>query len=131
MNGEIIAGHTRWKAAQKLGLTRVPVRYLDLDPTQAKLLALADNKTTELAGWDDDLLRAVLGDLQAQDVDLLEGTGFSAKELERLTESAPGGDDPTIEPQWVVFVRCKSELEQTSLLERLLADGYDVKAQVA
>jgi len=44
-DGELIAGHTRLKAALKLGLPKVPVRYLDLDPTDAHLLALADNKT--------------------------------------------------------------------------------------
>lgn len=43
-DGMIIAGHTRVKAAQKLGLDRVPVRYLDLDPTEAQLLAIANNR---------------------------------------------------------------------------------------
>ena len=48
-NGEIIAGHTRWKAAKELGLDRVPVRYLDLDPADAHLLAIADNRVAEEA----------------------------------------------------------------------------------
>ena len=39
-NGEIIAGHTRLKAALELRLPRVPVRYMDLDPAEAHLLAL-------------------------------------------------------------------------------------------
>lgn len=49
----IIAGHTRWKAAQSLGLDRVPVRLLDLDPAEAHLLALADNRLNEpiFYGW--------------------------------------------------------------------------------
>ena len=42
-DGMIIAGHTRFKAAKKLGLEKIPVRYLDLDPADAKLLAIADN----------------------------------------------------------------------------------------
>lgn len=42
-NGEIIAGHTRYAAAQKLKLEQVPVRWLDLDPADAHALALADN----------------------------------------------------------------------------------------
>ena len=41
---EVIAGHTRLKAAKSLNLDRVPVRVMDLDPADAKLLALADNK---------------------------------------------------------------------------------------
>lgn len=51
-DGEIIAGHTRYEAAKKLGLDRVPVRYLDLDPADAHLLALADNRLGEFAAWD-------------------------------------------------------------------------------
>lgn len=53
----IIAGHTRLKASQKLGLKEVPVIVAeDLTPDQANALRLADNKTTELAKWDKKLL---------------------------------------------------------------------------
>lgn len=49
----IIAGHTRLKAALKLGLTMVPVIVAsDLNPDQANALRLADNKTAEIAKWD-------------------------------------------------------------------------------
>jgi DNA modification methylase len=86
-DGVLIAGHTRLKAATKLGLDKVPVRYLDLDPAEAHLLALADNKTAELAEWDEEVLGAVLADLKEQSVDLLEGTGFTDREVEQLIES--------------------------------------------
>ena len=49
---EVIAGHTRLAAAVALGLTKVPVRFLDLDPADAHLLALADNKLNEHASWE-------------------------------------------------------------------------------
>ena len=45
----VIAGHTRLKAAKSLGLSKVPVRFMDLDPVDAKLLMLADNKIGERA----------------------------------------------------------------------------------
>ena len=45
----VIAGHTRLKAAQKLGIDKVPVRFMDLDPAQARALALADNRLGEIA----------------------------------------------------------------------------------
>ena len=49
----IVAGHTRLKAAKKLGLDTVPCIVADdLTPEQIKALRLADNKTGELAGWD-------------------------------------------------------------------------------
>lgn len=49
----IIVGHTRWEAAQRLGLESVPVLVAeDLTEQQAKAYRLADNKTNELSGWD-------------------------------------------------------------------------------
>ncbi len=79
---EVVAGHTRLKAAHKLGLDRVPVRVLDLDPADARLLALADNRLGEIADWSDDL-----GDLMQRldDEGLdLEGLGWSDEELAAL-----------------------------------------------
>jgi site-specific DNA-methyltransferase (adenine-specific) len=83
MDGEVIAGHTRLKAALKLGLDRVPVRYMDLDPADAKLLALADNRVGEIADWDDDRLSDILNELKADGVDL-EGLGWSEDELAEI-----------------------------------------------
>ncbi|WP_394845168.1 ParB N-terminal domain-containing protein [Pendulispora brunnea] len=89
-NGEIIAGHTRWKAAKDLGLERVPVRFLELDPADAHLLAVADNRIGEEAEWDEDMLTAVLADLKAQGAALTD-TGFDEKELEQLLADVGGG----------------------------------------
>lgn len=83
MDGEVIAGHTRLKAAQALGLDRVPVRYMDLDPADAKLLALADNRVGEIADWDDDRLSDILNELHAEGVDI-DGIGWSAEELAEI-----------------------------------------------
>ena len=52
-DGVIIVGHTRYKAAQMLGLKTVPVLVADdLSEDKVKAYRLADNKTSELAGWD-------------------------------------------------------------------------------
>lgn len=52
-DGVIIAGHTRYKAAKKLGLEKVPVITADdLTEEQVKAYRLADNKTAEIADWD-------------------------------------------------------------------------------
>jgi len=110
-NGEVIAGHTRLLAAIKLGLERVPVRYLDLDPADAHLLALADNKTAELAQWDDEVLAAVLADLAEQKLDLTEGTGFTDAEIERLIEGA-SEDAQTVEDDGVELDAAEELLEK-------------------
>ena len=63
-NGVIIAGHTRVKAAELLGLETVPCIIADdLTEEQVKAFRLADNKTAELAEWDFDLLDIELGDI--------------------------------------------------------------------
>lgn len=70
-NGEIIAGHTRLKAAKKLGIKTVPCIVADdLTPEQIKAYRLADNKTAELAEWDMELLPLELDDLQEFDMTL-------------------------------------------------------------
>src|SRR4029450_992856 len=89
--GMIAAGHTRWKAAKKLGLTQVPVHVAkDLTPEQAKAYRLADNKTNELAEWDKALLPLELADLQALNFDL-GLLGFSKDELAELLDPGVAG----------------------------------------
>jgi len=85
-DGTIIAGHGRLQAAQVLGLYTVPViRLSHLSETQARLLTLADNKIAENGSWDEEMLKAELGDLEDTNnwTDLMK-TGFSERELEDL-----------------------------------------------
>lgn len=99
--GVIIAGHTRWKAAKKLGLTKVPVHVAtDLTPEQAKAYRIADNKTGELAEWNFDLLPIELKDLQQADYDL-GVLGFDDEELAKLLNGdvAEGLTDPDAIPE--------------------------------
>ena len=69
--GVIIVGHTRWKAAKKLGLTEVPVHVAtDLTPEQIRAYRIADNKTAELAEWNYELLPIELSQLGDAGFDL-------------------------------------------------------------
>lgn len=82
--GVIIAGHTRYAAAKHLGLAKVPVVVADkLSPEQVKAYRLADNKTSELSSWVDDLLRAELQDLRELGIDM-DTTGFDHSEIAAL-----------------------------------------------
>ena len=93
-NNEVIAGHTRLKAAIKLGLDKVPVRFMDLDPADARMLALADNRVAELADWDDDALATILRELDADGLDL-DGLGWSDDALADLLAPDPPEPDGT------------------------------------
>ena len=96
-SGEIIAGHGRVLAARKLGLDAVPVIVLEhLTPAQRRAYRIADNRLTELGGWDEALLAGELQDLAAADFDL-SLVGFEDGELDRLLALADG-DGPASEP---------------------------------
>jgi ParB-like chromosome segregation protein Spo0J len=95
----IIAGHGRLLAAQKLGLKDVPcVQVTGWSDAQKKAYVIADNKLALNAGWDDDMLRLELEDLQDMDFDV-ELLGFDADEMDALLYSGVDFDAGTLEDQ--------------------------------
>ena len=82
----IIAGHGRLMAARKLGYDKVPVIQLkDMTESQKKAYVIADNQLAMNAGWDIDLLKIEVADLQEDGFDL-ELLGFDNKMLDSLLE---------------------------------------------
>jgi len=97
--GVIVVGHTRYKAALKLGLKKVPVHVAtDLTPEQIKAYRIADNKSAELSDWDYDLLPIELAGLQEMNYDL-GLLGFDQDELAKLLD--PGVKDGLCDPDEV------------------------------
>jgi len=99
----IICGHSRWKAAKKLGLTEVPVHIAtDLSPEKVKAYRIADNQTGNLAEWDYELLPQELLELQGMDFDL-SLLGFDESELDKILHGddvvAAGETDPDEVPE--------------------------------
>lgn len=87
----ILCGHGRVMAAQKLGMETVPTVCLShLTPTQKKAYILADNKLALNAGWDEDVLKIELEELELEDFDL-ELTGFDEDEIEKLLRDPEDG----------------------------------------
>jgi len=83
-NNEIVAGHTRLKAAIKLGLTEVPIIWADdLTESQVKAYRIMDNKSMEYAEWDFELLKTELIELRDLNFDL-DLTGLHEVELDKL-----------------------------------------------
>lgn len=88
-DNEIVAGHTRLKAAQKLGLDEVPCIVADdLTSEQIKAFRLVDNKTAELAEWDIDLLAGELADLDLSDFNLDWGIDQDEIDAEERADAA-------------------------------------------
>lgn len=88
----VICGHTRLKAAKKLGLTTVPVHVADLPPEKVKALRIADNQAATLAEWDNLLLGIEISQLQEMDYDLSH-LGFDEDKLNELIAEAKANDN--------------------------------------
>ena len=113
-NSCIVAGHTRLKAAEKLGLDEVPVIVADdLSDEQVKAFRLADNKTAELAEWNFELLDAELAEICAVDMSAFgkwggENTFTAFDERDRNDREKQEGND-----EYNAFVE-KFEIKKTT-----------------
>ena len=94
----VLAGHTRLKAARKLGLAQVPVHIAaGLSEAQKKAFRIADNRVGEIAEWDNDMLALELEDLRMADFDL--GTlAFDEGEVERIMAEASATTEGLTDP---------------------------------
>ena len=96
----LIAGHGRLLAGRELGMTEVPTLCLEhLTAAQIRAFRIADNRLTEIASWDDQLLAEQLQELSLLDLDFdIEVTGFEMGEIDlriaSLEDEAEPGDDP-------------------------------------
>ena len=83
-NNVVVNGHTSLLASKKLGLKEVPCIVIDdLTDTQIKAFRIADNKTSEYAEWDEELLKIELEQLEEMNFDL-ECTGFDMDDIEQM-----------------------------------------------
>lgn len=90
--GEILAGNHTYLAAQHLGWDTIAAVILDVDDATATRIMLADNRTAELGGYDDDALLTLLAAVAEVDAELI-GTGYTADDLALLTQPAPNPGD--------------------------------------
>ena len=132
--GGLIAGHGRVLAAKQLGLDEVPVVVArGWSKAQKRAYVLADNKLTENGGWDDDLLKVEIGELQGEGFDLTL-TGFSMDEIGELLDETDDGieaaPDSKYKEQFGVIVICKDEAHQQEVFESLAGSGYEVRVVV-
>ena len=145
-NMVVIAGHTRLLASKTLGLKKVPCIIADdLTEDQVKAFRLVDNRTSEFASWNYELLQKEMEEL---DTDLSEfefpdityEDMLSAEELESMledsisaTEYGKDSDDETDtlpverKDEYKVEITCKNETEQESLYYELVKRGLKVR----
>ena len=121
----IVAGHTRWKAAKKLGISEVPCIVADdLTDEQIKAFRLADNKVAEESEWDFDLLAEELDDLFDFD---MSAFGFVEEEPE-LDELE---SDKEKTGRVIVSINCPSIPDWNSVEDEIKRIAADIGASVA
>jgi ParB-like chromosome segregation protein Spo0J len=81
--GIVLAGNGTLTAAQELGWTEIQIVRTELAGVEATAFAIADNRTAELAEWEEDKLDAVLRSLQDEGVDLAD-LGYSAEDMAKM-----------------------------------------------
>lgn len=126
-NGEIVNGHTRYKAAKKLGLETVPVIVADdLSDEQIKAFRLADNKVGEIAVWDLDLLNEELNDILDLDMSVF---GFEL-EVDDENQENLDTDFEEIEDDSVLIVEAESEEELEKLYDEFVERGLKCRVSI-
>lgn len=151
----IINGHTRYKAAKKLGLTEVPViKVTGLTESQVKAYRIADNKTSEYSEWDFEKLIDELKELSSDDYNL-ELTGFDEiealkmiedvsefdefmpendinveKELEKLENEAPTVKRGQVWKLGKHYLMCGDSTSEMDVRKLMSASGKEVKADL-
>lgn len=130
--GYILAGNYRYEALKRAGASVVPVLWVDVDDRTARRILLADNKTNDLAGYDEIALAELL-DAARTEGDLA-GTGYDEADVSTLLDAlaeahdSGGGGEPQLGAvQYTIVVSCRDEAHQGELLARLEAEGLDCK----
>ena len=128
-DGVIIAGHTRLKAAEKLGLLEVPVIVADdLTPKQIKAFRLADNRVAEIATWDEDMLAAELEALSELGVNMYDYGFVKADFAEFGDIESDDYEDSDAEAPEVKTRTSSNDIWQLGDHRLLVGDATDQKA---
>ena len=91
--GNILAGNHTWKAAKGLGWKNIDVVWVDVDDNEAVRILLADNRTADLATYDDAALTELLSKLMESDEQLF-GTGFDGDDLDQMIDDLTPANPP-------------------------------------
>ena len=121
----VVAGNGTLQAASELGWDEIDIVRTNLDGFDAAAYALADNRTSELAEWDSDILNSTLEALKSVDFDL-PAIGF--EDFKEFVPDLPEDEEKDRgEKQPMVIVQCKSLGEQQDLFDELNERGFKVK----
>ena len=116
-SGVVRAGNGTLEAAKRLGWETIEATVSELTGSEMTAYAIADNRTAELAEWDEAALAATLEGLQFDDEELLAAAGFSGDELAAMLPNFEAGTEDDqgqldqLEPKMVTCPNCQKEFD--------------------
>ena len=135
-NGGVVeSGNGRLEAAKSLGWSHVAVVWVEDDPAAELGYKVADNRTAELAEWDDDKLYLLIEEVREAEPDLLAACQLDDLFIEDfLDESESEGDEAAgveaVPEMYKAIVTCSDQEGQAELVARLEREGYQCRALV-
>jgi len=129
--GVVVAGNGTLAAAKALGWQSLNVVRTALEGSDATAYAIADNRTADLAKWDDGALVEILSALQIEDETLLNATGFDDEFLQSSIDQLTGENLKEVSVDDIqencMFVTCENEAQLRALFKELEERGLEVK----
>lgn len=128
---QILGGNHTWHAAKQLGWSEIAVVFVDVDDAAARRIVIADNRTNDLAAYDDRALVAMLR--EAENDGGLLGTAFEKSDVAALMRTLPQEGDAPLElppEEWQIVIECDDERQQIRLLEQLQSEGLKCRALI-
>ena len=121
------AGNGTLAAAKELGWEKIDIVRTDLMGSEATAFAIADNRSGELAEWDQDILGDELVALRDEDFALAD-IGFDSADVDKLLIEDPPRDLQLGDEKWLVVVTCRDESDQAGFLQQMTAAGRECRA---
>ena len=124
-NNVIVCGHTRYKAARRLKMAKVPcIMADDLTEDQIRAFRLADNKVAEMSTWDYERLEQEFSLIDPMEFDIADFGFFPNYESDDEEEEEDENVDfSEREPSYSLIIDCESKAEQKDTYDRLMKMG--------
>ena len=126
-SGVVRAGNGTLEAARRLGWESIDCVTTSLQGSDAIAYAIADNRTAELAEWDEDTLAAQLNGLLTESEEIALAAGFTPEEIEAMLALAEDEDEPAqvdLSSKWEIVVTCESEADQQKVFDMIEKEVY-------
>ena len=121
------AGNGTLEAARRLGWESIDCVTTSLEGSDAIAYAIADNRTAELAEWDEDTLAAQLNGLLTESEEIALAAGFTPEEIEAMLSMPEDEEEPAqvdLSSKWEIVVTCESEADQQKVFGMIEKEGY-------